>query len=60
MRQERRSQRLAVHELCCEPEERAVLLRFRLARGCFATAVLRELIAAEDDRAYGQPPDSST
>jgi len=44
MRQERRSLRLAVHELRCEPEERAVLLRFRLARGCFATAVLRELI----------------
>ena len=49
MRQERRSLRLAVHELHCEPEERAVLLRFRLARGCFATAVLRELIDTEQE-----------
>ncbi|HXO65718.1 MAG TPA: tRNA pseudouridine(13) synthase TruD [Steroidobacteraceae bacterium] len=45
MRQERRSLRLAVRELRCEPEADAVMLRFRLARGSFATAVLRELIA---------------
>jgi tRNA pseudouridine13 synthase len=44
MVQERRSLRLAVRELECEPEPRALVLRFRLARGCFATAVLRELI----------------
>jgi tRNA pseudouridine13 synthase len=44
MRQERRSLRLAVHELRCEPEAAAVVLRFRLVRGSFATAVLRELV----------------
>jgi tRNA pseudouridine13 synthase len=44
MRQERRSLRLAVRELRCEPEADAVVVRFRLARGSFATAVLRELI----------------
>jgi tRNA pseudouridine13 synthase len=48
MRQERRSLRLRVHGLGCTPEERAVLVRFRLARGGFATAVLRELIEAAD------------
>jgi tRNA pseudouridine13 synthase len=46
MAQERRSLRLAVHELECVAEEAAVRLRFRLARGCYATAVLRELIEA--------------
>jgi tRNA pseudouridine13 synthase len=45
MAQERRSLRLAVRELECEPEPDACVLRFRLARGSFATAVLRELIA---------------
>jgi tRNA pseudouridine13 synthase len=44
MRQERRSLRLAVRGLSCEPESDAVVVRFRLARGSFATAVLRELI----------------
>jgi tRNA pseudouridine13 synthase len=44
MQQERRSLRLAVHELNCVAEETAVLLSFRLARGCYATAVLREMI----------------
>ena len=44
LRQERRSLRLAVRELECQPEAMAVVLRFRLARGCFATAVLRELV----------------
>ncbi|HEX4648678.1 MAG TPA: tRNA pseudouridine(13) synthase TruD [Steroidobacteraceae bacterium] len=44
MTQERRSLRLAVRELRCESETRAVVLGFRLARGGFATAVLRELI----------------
>jgi tRNA pseudouridine13 synthase len=47
MAQERRSLRLAVHELDCVAEEAAVLLRFKLARGCYATAVLRELIEAQ-------------
>jgi len=44
MAQERRSLRIAVHELRCEVEAQAVRLHFRLARGCFATAVLAELI----------------
>ena len=44
MRQERRSLRLAVHELACVPEADALLLKFRLTRGAFATAVLRELL----------------
>ena len=46
MDQERRALRLRVAELECQPEPDAVLLRFRLARGSFATAVLRELVAA--------------
>lgn len=46
MAQERRSLRLAVRELECEPEPHALVLRFRLARGSFATVVLRELIEA--------------
>jgi tRNA pseudouridine13 synthase len=46
MEQERRSLRLAVHELASSAEADAVVLRFRLARGCYATAVLRELIEA--------------
>ena len=45
MVQERRSLRLAVRGLECAPEPESLVLRFRLARGCFATAVLRELIA---------------
>ena len=44
MTQERRSLRIAVHELRCEVEAQAVRIHFRLARGCFATAVLAELI----------------
>jgi tRNA pseudouridine13 synthase len=44
MSQERRSLRLRVAELRCAAEPEAVLLRFRLTRGAFATAVLRELV----------------
>jgi tRNA pseudouridine13 synthase len=44
MRQERRSLRLAVQELRVEEEPAALVLHFRLGRGSFATAVLRELI----------------
>lgn len=44
MDQERRSLRLAVRELRCEAEAHTVVLRFRLSRSGFATAVLRELI----------------
>jgi tRNA pseudouridine13 synthase len=53
LRQERRSLRLAVRELVCELEPGAVLLRFHLTRGGFATAVLRELVVP-------QSPESST
>jgi len=55
MAQERRSLRLAVRELVCEPEAQAVVLKFRLVRGGFATAVLRELIEAPPDA--DAPPD---
>ncbi len=48
MTQERRSLRLRVAELDWAAEAQAVVLRFHLARGSFATAVLRELIAAPD------------
>jgi tRNA pseudouridine13 synthase len=44
MEQERRSLRLAVRELAWTPEPGALLLRFRLSRGSFATTVLREII----------------
>lgn len=44
MAPERRSLRLRVAELGCEAEPDAALLRFRLMRGGFATAVLRELV----------------
>jgi tRNA pseudouridine13 synthase len=49
MRPERRAVRLAVRDLSCACEQGAVLVRFRLARGCFATALLRELIATAAD-----------
>ena len=56
MDQERRALRLAVRELTWhrEPNANAIVLRFRLTRGSFATTVLRELIASdaldEDDQ----------
>ena len=50
LRQERRSLRLPVRELRCGTEPKAVLLQFRLTRGAFATAVLRELIESEAAR----------
>lgn len=43
MDQERRSLRLAVRDLDWSREADAVVLRFRLTRGSFATAVLREI-----------------
>ena len=57
MAQERRSLRLRVAELTCEAEPAAVVLRFRLTRGSFATAVLRELVAdyAGDNSTYSAP-----
>jgi tRNA pseudouridine13 synthase len=45
MAQERRSLRLAVRELEPQAEPDACVVRFRLARGSFASVVLRELIA---------------
>jgi len=53
MRQERRSLRLAVRELRVEAEPQALVLHFRLTRGSFATAVLRELIAAPGELPEG-------
>ena len=55
MDQERRSLRLAVRELGWnrEPDTSAIVIRFRLTRGSFATTVLRELIDSdgfEEDR----------
>ena len=58
MAQERRSLRLAVRELSSEPEAQAVVLKFRLARGGFATAVLRELIEAPPGAQM--PPDADS
>jgi tRNA pseudouridine13 synthase len=43
MEQERRSLRLAVQDLDWAREPDAVVLRFRLARGSFATTVVREI-----------------
>lgn len=48
MAQERRSLRLAVRELASEPQPDGVVLSFRLARGSFATTVLREIIDASN------------
>ena len=48
MAQERRSLRLRVAELTSEAEPGGVVLRFRLTRGGFATAVLRELLEMPD------------
>jgi tRNA pseudouridine13 synthase len=53
MRQERRSLRLAVHELRAVEEPAALVLHFRLGRGSFATAVLRELIEYAAENAAG-------
>ena len=51
MRQERRSLRLTVRQPGCAAEAGAVRLTFRLGRGGFATAVLRELIASDGELA---------
>ena len=62
MAQERRSLRLAIHELRCETEPRAVHLHFRLARGGFATSVLAELIESQSSESstYTAPVPPST
>ena len=48
LRQERRSLRLAVRDLEARIEPDGVRLQFRLTRGAYATAVLRELFGLED------------
>jgi tRNA pseudouridine13 synthase len=62
MAQERRSLRLVVRDLSCQAEADAVVLGFRLGRGGFATAVLRELVedSVATELAADQVPDSST
>lgn len=45
--QERRALRLAVRDLAWDSEPNALVLRFRLTRGSFATTVLRELIQSD-------------
>jgi tRNA(Glu) U13 pseudouridine synthase TruD len=62
MAQERRSLRLVVRDLSCQAEADAVVLGFRLGRGGFATAVLRELVedSPATELAADQLPDSST
>jgi tRNA pseudouridine13 synthase len=47
LRQERRSLRLAVRELAHQFEGDALTVSFRLGKGSFATAVLRELFDAQ-------------
>lgn len=49
LRQERRSVRLKVRDLQWDRDADGVVLRFWLRSGCFATAVLRELLADEVD-----------
>ena len=56
MRQERRSLRLAVRDLSWIRDSAAIEVRFRLTRGSFATAVLRELI--ESDAAQQEDAES--
>jgi len=60
MVQERRGLRLAVRDLECVCEPGAALLRFRLTRGGFATAVLRELVASPAADGFDQEDSSST
>jgi tRNA pseudouridine13 synthase len=47
MDQERRALRLAVRDLSWDGEPDAIVLRFRLTRGSFATTVLRELVESD-------------
>jgi tRNA pseudouridine13 synthase len=54
MEQERRALRLAVRDLTCERCADSILFGFRLTRGSFATAVLRELV---DSESAGDEPD---
>jgi tRNA pseudouridine13 synthase len=47
--QERRATRMRVYALQWHWDERDLLLKFRLHRGCFATSVLRELMASSGE-----------
>ena len=47
MDQERRALRLMVRDLTWDGEPHAIVLRFRLTRGSFATTVLRELVESD-------------
>ncbi|HEU5442367.1 MAG TPA: tRNA pseudouridine(13) synthase TruD, partial [Steroidobacteraceae bacterium] len=49
MEQERRSLRLAVRELRWRREPDALTVEFRLGRGAYATAVLREVFSLDAD-----------
>lgn len=49
MEQERRSLRLAVRDLSSRREADALVLEFRLCRGAYATAVLREVFSLDAD-----------
>jgi tRNA pseudouridine13 synthase len=53
MEQERRALRLAVQDLTYDLTAEAIVFRFRLTRGSFATSVLRELIDAEGSAEEG-------
>ena len=46
--QERRALVLAVRDLSYEREPSALVIRFRLTRGSFATTVLREMVDSTD------------
>lgn len=49
LRQERRPLRVQVVDLAADLHDDVVTLRFRLARGAYATAVLRELVHSGDE-----------
>jgi tRNA pseudouridine13 synthase len=49
LEQERRATRMAVQTLTWQWDAPDLLLQFRLNRGCFATAVLRELVGTSED-----------
>lgn len=49
LEQERRATRMAVHALTWQWQDRDLVLQFRLQRGCFATALLRELVGGSNE-----------
>jgi tRNA pseudouridine13 synthase len=52
--QQRRALRLAVRNLSWEYQSSVLTLRFRLTRGAFATAVLRELVETQVEGEGGE------